>query len=169
MKEKLSIWLIGPSSCGKTAVSEILYTKIYHKLKKLVLFDGKELRQIFKRKGYDPKSRSNNIRQYAALVKLLIKNDISTILTSINAFENDRIFCRKEIVNYKEIYLKCSLAERIKRDKKKIYSLAIKGEKKYVVDVDIPFEEPKNSDLIINSEINTPEEIADEIIKKLNL
>ena len=39
------------------------------------------------------------------------------------------------IKNYFEIYLKSTLEERIKRDKKKIYLTAINGEKKNLIDV----------------------------------
>ena len=56
----------------------------------------------------------------------------------------------------------------IKRDKKKLYIPALKGEKKHVVDVDIPFDIPKKSELSIDTEKREPNSIAEEIIQKLN-
>ena len=53
------------------------------------------------------------------------------------------------------------------RDKKKLYVPALNGEKKNVVDVDIPFENPVKADLVIDTESATPEEIAQKIIKDL--
>ena len=94
---------------------------------------------------------------------------ISSIVAVISPFEKDREFCRKEIKNYKQIYLNCSLDERIKRDKKKLYAPALKGEKKHVVDVDIPFDLPKKSELSIDTEKKRPGSIVEEIIKKLKL
>ena len=156
-----SLWLIGPSGSGKTVISKIIYNKLIKYYSSLIILDGDQARKIFLNvSGFDPVSRSKNIHQYATMAKWLSSFGVSSIVAAINAFEKDRNFCRKEIKNYKEVYLKCSLEERIKRDKKKLYLPAIK---------DIPFENPKNSNLIINSERTDSEIIANNIIKKLKL
>ena len=98
-----------------------------------------------------------------------MENGISSIVAVISPFEKDRVSCREKIKNYKEIYLSCSLDERIKRDKKKLYVPALKGEKKHVVDVDIPFDIPKKNELTIDTEKKQPNKVAEEIIKKLKL
>ena len=74
--------------------------------------------------------------------------------------------CRKNIDNYFEVYLESSRDERVKRDQKKLYLPALKGEKKFVIDVDIPFEKPLKSDLTINTEGKKPEDIADTILRE---
>ena len=56
-----------------------------------------------------------------------------------------------------------------KRDKKKLYKPALSGEKKFVVDVDIPFEKPIKANLVVETEKDTPEKIAEKIIKGLNI
>ena len=76
---------------------------------------------------------------------------------------------QKKIKNYYEIYLKSSREERVKRDKKNLYLPALKGEKKNVVDVDIPFEETSTCDLVIDTENKEPINIVNEIIKNLKL
>ena len=165
-----SLWLIGPSASGKSTISKIIYKKLLEEYKSLILLDGDYARKMFvSESGYDPISRSKNIRKYIEVTKWLNSFGISSIVAAINAFEKDRVFCRKEIANYKEVFLKCSLGERVKRDKKKLYTPALNGEKKNVVGVDIPFEEPVNADFIIDTEKNQPEFIANEILKKLEL
>jgi len=165
-----SLWLIGPSASGKSTISKIIYKKLLEEYKSLILLDGDYARKIFvSESGYDPISRSKNIRKYIEVTKWLNSFGISSIIATINAFEKDRVFGRKEIANYKEVFLKCSLDERVKRDKKKLYLPALNGEKKNVVGVDIPFEEPVNADFIIDTEKNQPEFIANEILKKLEL
>ena len=168
--QPFSVWIIGPSAVGKTTVSKIFYDQIKIKNDKLVLIDGDRIRNLYEKKlGYDPASRSKNTFRYINLVKWLMKHEISSIVAVISPFEKDREFCRKEIKNYKQIYLNCSLDERIKRDKKKLYAPALKGEKKHVVDVDIPFDLPKKSELSIDTEKKRPGSIVEEIIKKLKL
>ena len=165
-----SIWIIGPSAVGKTTVSKIFYNQLKIKNDKLILIDGDQIRSLYENNlGYDPISRSKNTHRYINLVKWLTKHEISSIVAVISPFEKDREFCRKEIKNYKQIYLNCSLDERIKRDKKKLYAPALKGEKKHVVDVDIPFDLPKKSELSIDTEKKRPGSIVEEIIKKLKL
>ena len=165
-----SIWIIGPSAVGKTTVSKIFYNQLKIKNDKLILIDGDQVRNLYENNlGYDPISRSKNTYRYINLVKWLMEYNISSIVAVISPFEKDREFCRKEIKNYKQIYLNCSLDERIKRDKKKLYAPALKGEKKHVVDVDIPFDLPKKSELSIDTEKKRPGSIVEEIIKKLKL
>lgn len=165
-----SLWLIGPSASGKTTISKKIYELLSKNHKNLILLDGDHARKIFvNESGYDPISRSQNIKKYVGVVSWLNSFGISTIVAAINAFEKDRDYCRKQINNYHEVYLKCSLEERIKRDKKKLYKPALNGEKKFVVDVDIPFEKPINANLIIETENDLPENIATKIIKKLNI
>ena len=165
-----SIWIIGPSAVGKTTVAKIVYNQVKIKNDKLILIDGDQIRNLYENNlGYDPISRSKNTLRYINLVKWLMQHNISSIVGVISPFEKDRVTCRKEIKNYKEINLHCSIEERVKRDKKNLYAPALKGEKKYVVDVDIPFDAPKSSDISINTESKKPENITDEIIKKIEL
>lgn len=165
-----SLWLIGPSASGKTTVSKILHKTLSQKYNNLTLLDGDQGRKIFVREsGYDPISRSKNIKQYVSIISWISSFKISSIVAAINAFEKDRDFCRKNIKNYKEIYLKSSLETRMQRDMKKLYEPALKGFKKNVVDVDIPFESPKKADLVIDTETLTPEKIANKIIKEMKI
>ena len=114
-------------------------------------------------------ANAKNIKKYMSIVNWLNSFGISVIVAVINAFEKDRSICREELTNYKEVYLKCSIEERIKRDKKKLYLPALNGKKKHVVDVDIPFEKPIKAELTIDTENSTPEEISKKIIGGLNL
>ena len=167
INKPFSMWLIGPSASGKTTVSKILFEKIKKKFN-LVVVDGDQVRELYENNlGYDKISRSKNTIRYVNLVKWLNQFNISSIVAVISPFENDRKKCRNQIDNYIEIYLKSSREERIKRDKKKLYLPAIKGERKNVVDVDIQFETPINCDFIIDTENKEPTVIADEILKKL--
>ncbi len=168
-KKNFSIWLIGPSAAGKTTISKLLYKNIKNR-NNLVLIDGDQVRQLYENNlGYDAISRSKNTQRYINLVKWLVDFDISSIVAVISPFQKDRVECRKKIKNYYEIYLKSSREERIKRDKKNLYLPALKGEKKNVVDVDIPFEETSTCDLVIDTANKEPIYIVNEIIKNLEL
>ena len=165
-EKKFSIWLIGPSAAGKTTISKLLYEKLNRK--NLVLIDGDQVRSLYENNlGYDKISRSKNTYRYINLVNWLLGHSISSIVAVISPFEKDRATCREKIENYFEIYLKSSRDERIKRDKKKLYLPALNGEKKNVVDVDIPYEYPRKSNFEINTENLSPEETCRKILEKI--
>lgn len=165
--EVYSVWIIGPSASGKTSVSLDLYSKI--KKKPTVIIDGDVMRKIYGNSfGYDKISRSKNTLRYAALVSWLQKFGISSIVSVISPFQEDRDECRKIIKNYFEVYLNCSLETRIKRDKKDIYKSALEGRRKDVVDVDIPFEQPLRCDLVLNSENQKPEILSQELFNEIS-
>lgn len=167
--KELSIWLIGPSAAGKTTISKLLYEEIKDKMN-FAIVDGDQVRSLYENNlGYDKFSRSKNTKRYINLVNWLNNFKISSIVAVISPFEKDRDICRKEINNYFEIYLKSSREERIRRDKKKLYAPAIKGEKINVVDVDIPFEHPIKCNLEINTENKDPKKIVKEIREKLGI
>ena len=165
-EKRFSIWIIGPSAAGKTTVSKLLYDRL--KKNNLVLIDGDKIRDLYENNlGYDKISRAKNTYRYINLVNWLMSNNISSVVAVISPFEKERVVCRQKIENYFEIFLKSSREVRIKRDKKKLYAPALKGEKKNVIDVDIPFENPSKCDLEINTENLTPEETCQKILEKI--
>ncbi len=167
-KNSFSIWLIGPSAAGKTTISKLLYQEIENKV--AVIIDGDQVRSLYENNlGYDKTSRSKNTQRYINLVKWLNNFKVPSIVAVISPFEKDRKICRQEINNYYEIYLKSSREERIKRDKKKLYEPALKGEKKNVIDVDIPFEDPVNCNFSVNTDNKPPTMIVKEIRDKLGI
>ena len=66
--------------------------------------------------------------------------------------------------NFVEVFVKCSLEECEKRDKKGLYEKARRGEIKDFTGIHAPYEEPQNPELVINTEENTAKECADKIL-----
>ena len=73
-------------------------------------------------------------------------------MSVISPFEKDRIECKKSLIGYRQVYLKCSMEKRLLRDKKNLYEPALKGLKKDVIDVDIPFDKSNIDDLIVETD-----------------
>jgi adenylylsulfate kinase-like enzyme len=77
-QECFSIWLIGPSASGKTTISDQLFKVLEKKYKNLVHLDGDHARKIYlNESGYDPASRSKNIKKYMGVVSWLNSFNIS--------------------------------------------------------------------------------------------
>ena len=69
----------------------------------------------------------------------------------LSAFEDDRNWNRENLINYKEIYIKTPKKILIERDSKGLYKKHIAGDIDNVVGFDIPFQEPKKPDLVIEN------------------
>ena len=132
--------------------------------------DGDELRSVFGYKLFSKEKRLAFGMSYSRLCRLLVKQEINVVIGVIALFKEIHTWNRENIENYNEIYIKVPMKVLVARDQKKLYSLALKGEVKHVMGVDIKVEEPNNPDIIINNDgSNTPEEMMNEIIEKLGL
>lgn len=157
-----SIWIIGLSSAGKSTLAKLLVDKLHANGYPCMLVDGDEVRAIFEeRLGYDPDSRRKQTRRILALTRWVSNHGILPIVAIIHPFEDDRKRCREALDKYYEVYLECDLAACIKRDTKNVYQPALDGKAGNVVGLDIPYDEPGNPDLILDSTHLTPEEMLD--------
>lgn len=166
--EPFTIWLIGPSASGKSTLAKELYNKIQSKVSKVIILDGDNIRGLFDDKyGYDATSRSMITKKYIKLVKWLENFQISTIVSVISPFEKDRLECKESLIGYKQIYLKCSMENRLLRDKKNLYKPALEGLKKNVIDVDIPFDQSSINDLVIETDKDSIKVSTNKIIESI--
>lgn len=162
MPEPSSIWIIGPASAGKTTLARLFVQKLNDEGRPCILIDSPEVRELFDSQlGYDPASRRKQTARMKRLAKLISTQNVLTVIALIHPFEDDRADCRKDVPGYFEVFLKCDMKTLIERDTKKLYLPAINGKKSNVVGVDIPFDDPKSSELVIESDRLTPEEMLD--------
>ena len=165
-------WITGLAGAGKTSIGNILFKYIKKKYRNTIFLDGDILRAIlgYENINYDKASRMRIAMQYARLSKLFTDQGINVIFATISMFDSVRVWNRKNINNYVEIYLKVPIDILITRDKKHLFSNAIKNEKQNVVGIDIKIEEPKNPDIVLeNSEKVSIDNLSKDLINKLIL
>ena len=167
------IWITGLSGVGKTTLAKALYNKVKKKFSNTIWIDGDILRKHFQNtKKYDQKSRVEQYKKMVGLAKFCYDQKINVIV-SVLYFNNFILNNNKKIFkNYFQIYLKSNIKDLIKRDSKKVYSKNLKKKKPFLVGVDIKWNKPRKSNLIIkdffNKKINsTSNSIFNKIRKKL--
>ncbi len=153
-------WITGLSGAGKTTIGKLFYNKIKEKYANTVFFDGDILREVFGRCfGYTQEERRKCAMSYARLCAMMEKQNINVICCTISMFDSVREWNRKNIRQYKEIYVKVSPETLRARDQKGLYSGTTKEDQKEVVGIHVDFEEPKCPDLILlNNGEKTPQE-----------
>ena len=146
------IWIIGIAGSGKSTISKVIYEKLKKNDKATVLLDGDQVRDIFSNDiGHSREDRLKNAKRIRNLCKLFDVQKINAVCSILSISEKDRNWCRKNLSNYKEIYIKDDIKVINKRGVRKLYSDYDKGVISNVVGKDIKFEEPIEPDFIIHN------------------
>lgn len=168
------IWLIGISGSGKSTIGKSLYNKLKRKVKNLVYIDGDEFRTLMNNDlGYSITDRDKNAKRMIRFIKFLSDQKINVICAANLTNKKYQLLAKKVLKKkYFEIFVKTSIKTLIEnRDYKKLYKKAIQKKIKNVVGIDLKYDEPKNSNLVIENEINRKNfsQIIDKIITKTNI
>ena len=142
------VWLIGISGAGKSTLGVKLKRYYESNNVKTFLLDGDIVRDFYDNDlGYSREDRIANIKRIMLSAYVLEQNGIVPIVCNISPFEHLRSFCRKKFDDYNEIFLLKNLDIAKSNDVKKVYRENIK--RTLLVGVDIAFENPQKSNLIV--------------------
>ena len=160
------IWFIGISGAGKTTLGIKLKEHLDRMGRKSCMIDGNLVRDFFDNDlGFSREDRFANIKRIMLAAYTLSQNDIITIVCNISPFQELRDFARMKIADYNEIYLNKDLATSQEDDFKGIYKNNIG--KTEIVGMDLNFDEPKESDLTVDTGGESVEESFQKILAYL--
>lgn len=159
-----TIWLLGLSASGKSTLAMEIVKLLENNGEKVQLIDGDLMRdEIGGMFGYSKEERIKMAAIYRTIAKILNKNGINVIVAAITPYEEIRKANRKKIENYIEINVSCPIEECIVRDPKGLYKRALNGEEKSVIGIDEEYEFPENSDIQVNTNIESIEESLEKV------
>lgn len=163
-----TIWFTGLSGAGKSTLSEVIEQRLRVRGRNVEVLDGDIVRtHLSKGLGFSREDRDTNIKRIAFVCGLLTRNGVMCISAAISPYRETRDWARKEIGNFVEIYVKCSIDVCRQRDVKGLYKLADEGKLKGFTGVDDPYEEPIHPELIVETDKETVEESVNRIFAKL--
>jgi adenylylsulfate kinase len=171
LKQKgVVIWFTGLSGSGKSTVAnEVAYQ--LHKMGKIAyILDGDNIRHgLNKDLGFSPEDREENIRRISEVANLFADAGIITLTAFISPYRKDRDFCRNLLGKdrFIEAYTKASLATCEERDPKGLYKKARDGLIKEFTGIDAPYEAPLKPELVIDTDAETVEESAMNVLANL--
>ena len=165
----------GLAGAGKTTIGGLFYQRLKQRSPEAVLLDGDQLRgasgdfcpatgAILKEDRYTTEARRSGAYGTFRICKDLADQGKDVVVCSISMYSDVRQWNRENIENYREIYVKVTRETLYRRDQKKLYSSKAKN----VVGVDLPWDEPGHSSIVIqNDGQETPEEIVDRLEREL--
>lgn len=167
-QKPITFWFTGLSASGKSTLANELEKYLISIGKHTMLLDGDNIRLgLNKDLKFSLKDRSENIRRIAEISKLLNDAGLIVLTSFISPLEKDRKIAKKIIgSDFVEIYVKTPIKICEERDKKGNYLKARKGIIKDFTGISSPYEEPKNSNIIIQND-KSVDYVVGELIEKI--
>jgi len=163
-----TIWFTGLSGSGKTTIAKELVKKLRDKNIPVVLLDGDDVRKtVSKDLGYTREDRDKHITRVADICKIITSNGVLNIACVVSPTEKIRKYAKNKIKNFIEVYTKCPIEVCEKRDAKGHYKNVKEGKIKDFVGITIKYEEPKNPDIVLETNKYSIEECVSKLMEYL--
>ena len=171
------VWITGLPGSGKSAVADAFRRLLTTKSIRAQLLSSDELRKIMTPEpSYSLEERDMVYATLVYLAKLLTQNGTNVVIDATGNLRRYRDDARRQTRSFFEVYLECPLKicmeREVKRGKtyhapKRIYSKALEGKAPTVPGVGQPYEPPLKPELTLDTTKLSPEQCAQEIVKKL--
>ncbi|MBN1941315.1 MAG: adenylyl-sulfate kinase [Candidatus Diapherotrites archaeon] len=165
-----TIWFSGLHGSGKTTIANALAEKLREKGVAVVLLDGDVIRErVSADLGYSKEERNTHIKRVAGICEIITSNNVLNIACVASPTQEVRDYAKKIIPVFLEVYVKCPLEVCEKRDVKGHYMKARAREKGFenFLGVNLPYEEPKNPDLVLCTDRKNPKESVERLFNFL--
>lgn len=169
MKQPFVIWIMGPTSSGKTTVSEKLVETMREQGVSIMHFDGDEVRNFFpKDMGFAPEDRLRVVDTICHLANKCVDAGMNVIVSALTANEDARARAFSSVKNLFVVFIDCPIATCIERDPKGLYKRAMDGEIETLVGYNTPYLPPEECEVSIDTSTLSPSKAVDAIIDALD-
>ena len=165
-----AVWITGLPSSGKSTIARGLAGRLASMGIRVQVLESDELRRVLTpRPTYTEEERDWFYSVMAWIGWLLVRNGVNVIF---DATANKRAYrerARRLIGpgRFMEVYVRCPLEVCMARDTKGIYRMALEGKARTVPGLQVPYEEPLEPDVVVDTSEMGPEECVEAVLKCL--
>ena len=168
MSGGFTLWLTGLSGSGKSTLARELEPILRERFGKVEVLDGDVVRtNLSQGLGFSKEDRDTNIRRIGFVAHLLTRNGVPVIVAAISPYRAVRDEVRRQIGDFVEVHVDCSLEELTRRDVKGLYAKALRGEIAHFTGISDPYEPPLDPHVVVHSDRETVSESVDKILTRL--
>lgn len=163
------LWFTGLSGSGKSAVAKETEKKLFERGCHTLFLDGDNVRSgVSGDLGFTVEERSESTRRVAELAALVREQGQIVICSFISGSKEDRDFARSLVRNdFYLCFVDCPVEVCRSRDPKGLYEKADAGELLSFTGVSLPYEEPRDAELVLDSDTHDPEFLSRCVIEML--
>jgi len=166
-----TLWFMGRPAAGKSTLASRVEDRLVERGYRIENLDGDDIRKhLHPELGFSREDRRTNNRRTAYIAKLLNRNDVPVIVGMITPFRDSQEQARDIVEDEGEfvlIYVRCSVEAAQKRDPKGLYEEAREGNIEKFTGINHPFQEPRNPDIVVDTEQQTHEECVEHVLYEL--
>lgn len=148
------LWFTGLPSSGKSTVAHAVEESLHQMGCRTFVLDGDNVRHgLCGDLGFAEKDREENIRRIGEVTKLFVEAGTVVLTAFVSPFRRDRERARGLLLHgdFLEIYCRCPIEICERRDPKGHYRRAKEGTLKNFTGISAPYEEPADSELILDT------------------
>ena len=164
------LWFTGLSGSGKSTIANLVEKRLFGEGRHTYLLDGDNVRHGLNQDlGFTDADRVENIRRVAEAAKLFVDAGILTLVAFISPFRSERRLARGLLKpgQFVEVFVDTPLEICMARDPKGLYKRATAGQIRNFTGIDSPYEPPEGAELTLETELATPEEMAERVVAYL--
>lgn len=164
------VWLTGLSGAGKSTIAHGTEELLHRLGCRTFVFDGDNVRHgLCSDLGFTLAHRRENMRRVGELAKLFLEAGIISFAAFISPLRADRDMVRSLVPHgeFLEIHCLCPLEICEQRDVKGFYARARRGEIPEFTGISSPYEEPRNPELVLNTNLVSVDESIERVVRLL--
>jgi len=168
MEKGFTVWFTGVPAAGKSTIAKEVEKILRSRGLKVENLDADEVRQnLSPDLKWSKADRDLNTKRLTFMAKLLSRNGVAVLIAAAASYREFRDRARRELDNFVEVWVKCSLEECKRRDPKGLYARGERGEVNDIEGWHQPYEEPLNPELLLETEKYSVDECVAQVIAKL--
>lgn len=175
--EPWTVWLTGLPGSGKSAIARRLRSKLHSRGVHSQILSTDELRMVMTpNPTYREDERERVYSTIVYIANILNENGINVIIDGTGNRSKYRDFARRTLKKFALVYVRCPLEVCVAREKRRsgrlgapegIYEKGLDGRSTTVPGINLPYEEPSDADLVVDSSLIGASECAEDILLQL--
>ncbi|MDA0168618.1 adenylyl-sulfate kinase [Solirubrobacter taibaiensis] len=166
-----TVWLTGLPASGKSTIAVAVEEALVEAGRFAYLLDGDNIRHgLSGDLGFDPASRSENIRRVAHVARLFADAGAVALVSLVSPFREDRDAARKlheaAGLPFIEVFVDTPVEECARRDPKGLYARARAGRLPGLTGESAPYEPPTDAEIVIRAQ--SVEDAAQRVLEALD-